>query len=135
MRIFAYGTLLFDDVMEAVVGHCFDGAPARLRGYERRRVQARSYPAIVTAEDKITEGIVFSGLDEETLARLDVFEGSSYIREWVTLETGAGAWTYVVAPGQEHLLSEQPWDPDDFLLEHGEVFLEDCKRFREAGVE
>ncbi len=135
MRIFAYGTLLFDDVMEAVVGRRFEGVPARLHGYERRRVQARSYPAIVGAEEKITQGIVFSGLDEETLARLDVFEGSSYVREWVTLETGAGAWAYVVAPGKEHLLSQQPWDPDDFLLEHGEAFLESCKRFREEGVE
>jgi len=135
LRIFAYGTLLFDDVMEAVVGRRFEGTPARLHGYERRRVQARSYPAIVMAEEKITEGIVFSGLDEETLERLDVFEGSAYVREWVTLETGVGAWAYVLAPGKEQLLSEQSWDPDDFLLEHGEAFLESCKRFREEGVE
>ena len=134
MRIFAYGTLRFDDVMEAVVGRRFDGVPARLHGYRRCRVRAQPYPAILAAAEETTEGVAFSGVDDEALALLDVFEGSLYVREWVTLETGAGAWTYVVAPGKEHLLSDQSWDPDDFLLEHGEAFLESCRRLREERV-
>ena len=135
MRVFAYGTLMFDEVMEAVVGRRFEGVPARLRGYERYQVRGQSYPAIVRREEGVTEGTLFSGIDEETLARLDRFEGSSYQREWVTLDTGERAWAYVVAPGEEPLLSDQSWNPDEFLREHGEAFVESCGPFREEGVE
>lgn len=134
-KIFVYGTLQLGEVMEAVVGRRFDGAPARLPGHRRRRVHARTYPAIVQARDESTDGVVFSGVDDESLVRLDAFEGSLYVREWVTLETGDGAWAYVIAPENEHLLSDQPWDPEEFRLEHGEAFLEECKRWREEGVE
>ena len=135
MRVFAYGTLMFDEVMEAVVGRRFDGVPARLRGYERYQVRGQSYPAIVRREDGVTEGILFSGIDEETLARLDRFEGSSYQREWLALDTGERAWAYVVAPGNEPLLSGAPWNPEAFLREHGEAFLEGWGRFLEEEAE
>lgn len=132
--MFAYGTLQFDDVMEVVVGRRFSGAPARLLGYRRGRVLGRTYPAIVAAETETTEGVVFEDVDDEALARLDVFEGSLYVREWLTLEPGDGAFGYVIAPGKEHLLSDRPWCPDEFLLEHGEAFLESCRRSRAEGV-
>jgi gamma-glutamylcyclotransferase (GGCT)/AIG2-like uncharacterized protein YtfP len=135
LRIFSYGTLQFDAVMEAVVGRCFEAVPARLYGYERRVVSGQNYPAIVRNEEKFTEGTLFGGLDPETLVRLDLFEGSLYRRDWVRLETGVGAWAYVVAPGKQHLLSNRPWQPDVFLQEHAEAFIESCQRFREERVE
>lgn len=135
LRVFAYGTLMFDEVMEAVVGRRFEGVPAQLPGYERYQVRGQSYPAIVRRDEGMTEGILFSGIDEETLARLDRFEGSSYQREWVALDTGERAWAYVVAPGKEPLLSDQPWNPDEFLREHGEAFVEAWDPLRVEGVE
>ena len=135
LRVFAYGTLMFDEVMEAVVGRRFEGVPARLRGYERYQVLGQSYPAIVRRNEGVTEGILFRGIDEETLARLDRFEGSSYRREWIALDTGESAWVYVVAPGKERLLSDEPWNPDDFLREHGATFAEAWGIVREENAE
>lgn len=137
--VFAYGTLVFDDVMEAVTGRRFQGAPASLAGYARRRIVERSYPGIFPDPTGRTPGRLFVGVDAASLRALDVFEGDLYdrLRLPVSPEAGGGpvhAWTYVVAERFRHRLSEHTWDPDEFMLEHGEAFIADCRRAREEGV-
>ena len=130
--VFAYGTLQIDAVMHAVTGRRFDGAEALLPGFRRRRLMQRTYPGIVPFTGEETRGVVVRGVDAETLARLDAFEDELYDRRVLEVRTGGGgvlAWTYVVADPYRHLLSDQPWDVQDFLLEHGEAFLASCRRF------
>jgi gamma-glutamylcyclotransferase (GGCT)/AIG2-like uncharacterized protein YtfP len=137
-RVFAYGTLIFPEVMRAVTGRTFEAEPAVLPGYRRRRIEARTYPGIVEVSEEFTEGRLYRNVDEATLARLDVFEGELYerLRLRVTLEGGEAleAWGYVVAARYEHRVSREAWDAEDFLLQHAEAFLESCRRFREDGV-
>ena len=144
--VFAYGTLQFDAVMEIVTGRRFRGEPASLPGYFRRSLVERTYPgiapviapAIAPGAEEETPGLLYRGVDSATLVRLDVFESDIYDRLALDVVTGPGervrAWTYVVAPAHRHRLSDDPWDPDVFLREHGEAFVESCKRFRSEGV-
>ncbi len=148
--VFAYGTLQFDAVMEAVTGRRFVGVPASLPGYFRRGLLERTYPGVAPGvapgtapgltpgSDEQTPGLLYREVDAETLACLDVFESDIYDRLVLDVVTDAGdrvqAWVYVVAPPHRHRLSDQPWDPDAFLREHGEAFIESCKRFRREGV-
>ena len=138
MTLFVYGTLQLDAVMEAVTGRRFERTAAVLEGYRRRRVRSRAYPAITPSDHEGTEGVVFRGLDDETLRRLDVFEGDLYERRQLPVQVeGEGsidAWVYVLAPEHAGRLSDQPWDLEDFAVEHGEAFALSCRRSREHGV-
>ena len=136
--LFAYGTLQFPEVMEAVTGRRFPGVEATLRGHLRRRLEARPYPGIVAREGEETPGRVYREIDPRSLARLDVFEGRIYDRRRVQVRTAGGAlveaWAYVLAEPYAHLLSPEPWDARDFLARHRDAFLQSCRRFGEEGV-
>jgi gamma-glutamylcyclotransferase (GGCT)/AIG2-like uncharacterized protein YtfP len=131
MTIFVYGTLQIDAVMQAVTGRRFEGAPATLDGYTRRRLRERTYPAVVPEADARTEGVVFRGLDDDALARLDVFEDVLYERLRLPVRTGDAqtedAWVYVLAAEHAGWLSDEPWDLDEFVREHGDAFLAACR--------
>jgi gamma-glutamylcyclotransferase (GGCT)/AIG2-like uncharacterized protein YtfP len=119
--IFAYGTLEFVEVMDAVAGRCFPSRPARLAGYARRLITGRRYPGIIPAEGHTTEGTLYSEVDGASLQRLDAFEGSLYRRIEVQVSTQEGeprsAWAWVVPDELRDLLSDEPWDKQRFARE------------------
>ena len=53
-NLFAYGTLMCEDIMQDVAGCRLSCVPAELRGYSRRRVRGEHYPALV--EGRPAEG-------------------------------------------------------------------------------
>lgn len=138
VAVFAYGTLMLDEVMRAVTGRSFPGEPARLRGHRRRRIVDRSYPGVVPHPGEDTTGMVFRDIDAAAIERLDAFEGDLYDRLALPVRTDGdeqlSAWTYVVKERHRHRLSDEVWVLEDFLLEHGEAFMESCRRFRDEGV-
>jgi gamma-glutamylcyclotransferase (GGCT)/AIG2-like uncharacterized protein YtfP len=115
--LFAYGTLMFREVMAAVTGR--DGSPveAVLEGFERRRVRGASYPGIVPRAGGQVHGRLWRGITPEDLARLDRFEGSMYARQVHIVQTPSGprkAWLYVVRPAQRWMLTSRDWEPAEF---------------------
>ena len=137
-NVFAYGTLQFGEIMHAVTERSLAGEPATLPGYRRLSLTGRSYPGIVAAPDEATAGILYRDVDAESVARLDIFESEIYERLLLPVRTAGGrdvrAFAYVVSARFAHLLSPEPWSPEQFQREHGEAFLAACKRFREEGV-
>ena len=136
--LFAYGTLQFPEIMEAVTGRRFPGTEARVSGYRRRRLEARPYPGIVPRPGEETTGRLYREIDAGSLARLDVFEGRIYDRRRILATSADGsevvAWAYVVADAFAYLVTPEVWDARAFLAQHRDAFLEACKRFREEGV-
>ncbi len=115
--VFAYGTLLFPEVMLAVTRTRFLAQPAMLRGYARRRVRGASYPGLRCEPGAVTEGRLYRAVDPAALDRLDAFEGNLYARERVLVELDASlleAITYLIRPAFLHRLSEESWDPAAF---------------------
>lgn len=109
--------------------------PAILEGYSRHRVQSADYPAVRKCPGATVRGSICTGLTEGDMWRLDIFEGSEYIKEKVrakilidnvTIDTTIPddkideyivdeieAEVYVWKNGKENLI-EQPWDFTEF---------------------
>jgi gamma-glutamylcyclotransferase (GGCT)/AIG2-like uncharacterized protein YtfP len=111
MNLFAYGTLMWPEVLESVVGRRLEGAPATVAGFRRYCVEGQSYPAAVAAEGERMEGVVYRDLTEREFRGLDAFEGEEYDRIEV-MAGGAAVQIYVLSPAWTHILSPEPWSPE-----------------------
>lgn len=127
MRLFCYGTLQFADIMHAVSGRRYVGVTATLEHYACFALRGEVFPGIVPAHAAQTTGVVYTGLDDVALRRLDAFESDCYVRERVSVRDAAGrslqAWAYVVRPDARALLMDQSWDSDVFERTHMAAFL------------
>jgi len=114
-------------VMQAVTGRSFADRPAILPDFARYRLQQRVYPGIIASTGDYVAGLLYSGIDTESLRRLDAFESALYARREVRVQLTNGlldeAWAYVVAPQHAHLLTDQPWDLVDFQQRHLSAYL------------
>ncbi len=136
LRIFAYGTLGFPEIVHALTGRRFSSRPAVLEGFARYRVRGSSYPGIVPVPGARTAGVLFAGVDLRSLALLDRFEGDLYERRevWVCAEAGPplAALTYVVVPRRRRGLGREPWDRDRFVVRHLAAYRVHCAQLRRA---
>ena len=130
--VFAYGTLMFAEVVGAVTGLAMTGLPARLEGFARFRVRGAVYPGIRPVRGAWVDGVVYPEVSARSLRLLDVFEGDLYRRETLVVETGAGrlsADAWVVRPSRERLLTDRPWEPEPFRRRHLRRYLDRIGRF------
>lgn len=118
-HLFAYGTLMCEDIMNDVSGCRLSSMTAVLLGYSRRRVKGQDYPALLPRENARVGGVVYLDVPPMAWQRLDRFEGEMYSRRRVQVELADGqvltASTYVVQPGFIHELDTHEWDFDEFL--------------------
>lgn len=126
-RLFVYGTLMMPAVLQAVCGRAFTPRPATLDAYARYRLHAQVYPAIVPNNGAAVAGQLCEGIDGPLWQDLDDWEGDLYTRHSVTVrdDTGAllSAQTYVLAGAHHHLLSSEPWSPEEFERLHLTIYL------------
>ena len=128
--VFTYGTLLVAEVMEAVAGARFASVTARLDGWERLCVRDAVYPGVRAAPGATVDGLLWLGVHDEALLRLDRFEGELYERRVVRVTTAEGpreAQVYVIPRANEHLLEPVAWDFERFRREHLARYLEHCR--------
>src|SRR3974377_1337130 len=88
--LFAYGTLMSEDILRAATGSRFPAAPGVLRGFRRNRIRGEVYPGIIPRPEERAAGIVYSNLTEDDWRRLDLFEGEMYVRSAVIVQMGDG---------------------------------------------
>ncbi len=118
-HVFAYGTLMFPEVLAAVTGRLRMGEPATLAGFRRWRVRDRVYPAITEEPGASVQGQLYRDLKPGELGMLDRFESEFYDRCELTVTDGDGqslsAWAWVLRPGREWMISRDPWSPEAFV--------------------
>ena len=111
--LFVYGSLMNDEVTQALLQCPLMREPAMLKGYQRVGVRGASYPGIFAKANEQVAGQVISGLTADQWHRLDEFEGEYYSRTLVTVELTSGegceAWAYVFKDDYFSLLSDEPW--------------------------
>lgn len=90
---FFYGTLMAPQVLHRVCHggsqednpiyktHNLKSYPAILHDYRRHRVQYADYPAITPHQGSSVRGTYVTGLTDNDIWRLDIFEGSQYERK------------------------------------------------------
>jgi len=130
--LFVYGSLLHPEVLAALLGRVPVTEAATARGWARRSLRHRPYPALVAAPGESTDGLLLTELSAPERALLDDFEGTQYTVEPVVVRTAdgdVGAWAYVAGAELDVLLDPRPWslaalDPvlDDYVA--------NCREFR-----
>lgn len=126
-RLFAYGTLMFPEVLRAVCGVDLPATPAVLHGYARRPVRGHGFPAIVAEPGASTDGMLIENLSAALWRRLDEFESDFYDRLPVAPVRADGVATtacaYVVAPRYRQRLGAGEWSPAHFRATQLDAYL------------
>jgi gamma-glutamylcyclotransferase (GGCT)/AIG2-like uncharacterized protein YtfP len=128
MNLFAYGTLMWPEVIAAVVNRPLSGMPATLHGFLRIRVKGERYPALVDSHSNdAVEGLLYCGLTRADFRQLDRFEGGQYDRREVCIGSDQ-AQVYVLSRALRHLADFRPWRPEDMEAECLEAF---CREYQD----
>ena len=128
MHLFTYGTLTFPEVWKRIAVCEAESEPATLNGFAIFRVRDAVFPGMRRAREvDSVPGILYRGLDEETLFELDTYESDFYRREtvWVTThgEKAVECQAYVVPESRYAMLTEEPWDAKWFAENELENYL------------
>ena len=133
-HLFAYGTLMCNDIMAEISGSPLSPVSATLRGYRRMRVKGEHYPALVPDTDGRVEGVVYLNVSGASWDRLDRFEGEMYSRKSVQVELNDGhtipAETYVARAEFMDYLVDAEWDFAEFLRKYKGSFRSSYKGYR-----
>lgn len=136
-NVFAYGTLQFPAIAEAVTGRQLAGELAVLEGYGRHALREAPYPGIVPAPGSRTDGMLYRDVDPVALGRIDNFEDPLYRRETVRVRLAYGeclrAVTYVVRQDWRAALAPSGWDPDEFARRWHDAYVRAARAERFAG--
>jgi gamma-glutamylcyclotransferase (GGCT)/AIG2-like uncharacterized protein YtfP len=124
MHVFTYGTLMFPEVWQAVVGHSFESVEGTAAGFEVFRVRDAVFPGIVAGAGECSvHGLVYLDVDRDSMERLDRFEDDFYDRRAVSVDCSDGqrrmAEAYIVPPVNRSLLTNEPWGRESFLASGG----------------
>lgn len=126
-NLFTYGTLMCEEIIEAVCGYRMPRVGGVLEGFRRRAVKGELYPGIHARAGESTRGQVYLGVPDTAWGSLDEYEGEMYRRVKVEVHAGAGqpldAWAYVLRPQYRHRLAEHDWDFSDFLRNGKAAYL------------
>lgn len=126
-RLFVYGTLLFDDVVNTLIGRIPYYHYATVPGWRVVRLPQRVYPGLIPGQGK-TNGKVFTDLTDAEWNTLDAFEDPAYTLAAVRilpLETDAFTYTW----RGEHI--DQPWSIVDFGRDQLAEYLDRCHSWRQ----
>lgn len=103
-NLFAYGSLCREEVVRRLLGRVPKKVGAKLRGYARRELLAFPYPFVVEERGSKVEGVLYLGVSENELEKLDWYEDVEeglYARKAVLVESEeelVSAYVYVAGP-------------------------------------
>jgi len=125
--LFAYGTLMCRDIIEAVAGIVPKSVNGTAKGYRRLKVINQQYPGLVPYSEGSVDGVVYLEISPSCWNRLDLFEGEMYSRENVEIEledkTILTAETYIVKEMYRKNLSDEDWIFENFLQKGKTAFV------------
>jgi gamma-glutamylcyclotransferase (GGCT)/AIG2-like uncharacterized protein YtfP len=125
--LFVYGTLLFPDVLQALLGRRPDSRPATATGWRVATLPSRVYPGLVSGSGSVN-GRLITDLTRAEWRILDTFEDDTYELRQITLLDGPDAWAYVYTSDDGQWL--RSWDAERFLSEHLSHYVETCIAWR-----
>lgn len=129
-----YGTLLFQEVLGVLGLKLEFMGEAVLKGWSRRSLRDRRYPAVVKAAAGSVRGKLLCCPNEKTLECLDHYEGEEYQRRKLAVQKDGvdmEAWVYTLK--EVHLpWVDGDWNPEVFRRSHLEGYLNECIRWSKA---
>ncbi|WP_116246120.1 gamma-glutamylcyclotransferase family protein [Nocardiopsis sp. FIRDI 009] len=125
--LFVYGTLLFPEILNALLGRVPDSVPAAAPGWRVAALPGRPYPVLVPGPGT-APGRLLSGLSETERRIIDVYEDEWYDVRRLELADGRTGWAYVADAATE--ASPEDWDADAFAAEHLSSYVAGCSALR-----
>lgn len=137
VNVFVYGPLMLREVIGAVAGCEPVRRSGELHGYRQLRLLEQSQAGLIPFPDSATEGVLYMGVEEAILRRMDEFQGELFQRGEVNIQTDDGEWveaeTHLFRLRERKRLSAKPWDEDEFRKKHLKKALAGLRRERGAG--
>jgi gamma-glutamylcyclotransferase (GGCT)/AIG2-like uncharacterized protein YtfP len=132
--LFAYGTLRFPDVLEALLGRVPEHSPGIVEGWRVAALDGRVYPVLVPGEGA-AGGVLISGLTAGEWRVIDAYEDDFYALEHLTLVDGRRGWAYLTRDGAALTRDgtaalPADWSPGDFTTVHLSTFAGQCRVWR-----
>lgn len=128
MQLFFFGTLMDPEIRALVMGRDVDSdrlQPAIAQGFRRVFVAGRHYPMLLKHSSGWVEGTLISGVDAQSLHRLQVYEGWEYSLRPIQVQTQSGhkvmAHVFMCPPGIE--AKPRAWRLDEWQRRHKRTFL------------
>jgi len=93
LPLFAYGTLTDEAFVAGLLERPVRPEAARLPDFELLELEGFGYPTVFAAEGEEVQGVLYRGLTEEDLRRLDAYEGVGeglYLRLTARVVAGEG---------------------------------------------
>lgn len=118
LPLFVYGTLLFDEVVEPLLGRLPRSEPAVLQGHQARRLPDVVWPGLILQVGESVVGRVFTDLTPGERVVLDDYEDEYYDLVAVNVALDAAdifAATYRVPRA---MVAPEIWTPEWFSSEH-----------------
>ena len=124
MHVFTYGSLMFAEIWQVVVGREFETVEGFITGYSVYQVRRGAYPGMIaTAAEEVVRGLVYLNIDAAAITRLDRFEGQFYERLSLAVDCNDGrrrtADAFVVPERNRRGLTAKPWTPGEFVASGG----------------
>ncbi len=83
------------------------------------KVRNAAYPGVVRSPNSETAGILYTGISEEELELIDLFEGDLFTRKLLNVIQQSNkmckAWVYILSDRNKDKLTNNPWILKDFL--------------------
>jgi gamma-glutamylcyclotransferase (GGCT)/AIG2-like uncharacterized protein YtfP len=133
MPLFVYGSLLFPELLQALLGRVPEYQAARLEGYRRYQIydgkEARPYPAVYPCLGASVEGLLLLHLTEQERIQLDEYEDEDYIRHNCEVLVGEAHMRAQVYVWREEALGQlrDEWEPEIFRQHYLRLYVEYIK--------
>lgn len=120
LPLFAYGTLMFPQIIRTVIDRVPSSVSAVAHGYARLEVTGQSFPGMIEAASTpgaTVSGMLYENLTPEEWQLLNDYESAFYVLSEIQVERdghSVPALTYLVVPSERGLLSDSPWEEDVF---------------------
>lgn len=124
MPLFTYGTLLFPEVLRALVGRVPQSHIASANGWRVAALKNRTYPGLVATPGETAHGRLLTGLSDDEWRLLDNFEDCRYELRRIMLLGGQNSLAYVWVDDTEACSST--WDIHSFALNHLPTYVKRC---------
>lgn len=130
--VFTYGTLQFPEVMQVVSGLDLKPVVATITGYQRLKINERTFPGLIKKQGIITDGMLYRDLGKHALESLDHFEDVMYERCLVDVQVvdkTEQAFVYVTQKEYENCLLDQEWSLNEFRKKYLKLYLKRISGF------
>ncbi|OLT26627.1 gamma-glutamylcyclotransferase [Nocardiopsis sp. CNR-923] len=125
--LFVYGTLLFPEILDALLGRVPDAEPASVPGWRVAALPGLAYPVLVPGSGA-APGRLLSGLSESERRIVDVYEDDWYDLRPLVLTDGRTGWAFTATASAT--VSPGDWDAGAFAAGHLAAYVEGCAALR-----